>query len=175
MTPRDLLTSIVVSDIDGTQTNGDVVYHDNGKRSRAFNVIDGHGVELLQKNGFTVLFMSAENDKHIIDRANKLGVAFIHAPGDKYQTLLTHLFMFSHIDTSGLEYYAIGDDVNDYRLLKFAALAATPRDSILSNLNTGFTVLEKRGGQGAFREFAEMVLMSNGIDPYKRIFDNDAD
>jgi 3-deoxy-D-manno-octulosonate 8-phosphate phosphatase (KDO 8-P phosphatase) len=167
---RDLLKSIVVTDIDGTLTDGEVVYHDDGSRSRSFNVVDGHGVQMLQENGFTVFFMSGENDWHIKHRADKLGVTFLCAAGDKLQALLSYLFID---DLQGIEYYALGDDVNDYRLLKNAVLSATPRGSVLSTMDENLIVLTKQGGKGAFREFAEMVLESNGIELYKGVTGND--
>jgi 3-deoxy-D-manno-octulosonate 8-phosphate phosphatase KdsC-like HAD superfamily phosphatase len=66
------------------------------------------------------------------------------------------------------EIYVIGDDINDLGLMLMdkTVLAATPKDSILSQMDFDIAVLTKRGGDGAFREFAEMVLLSNGISPY---------
>jgi len=52
----------------------------------------------------------------------------------------------------------IGDDLNDLKLLKVVGWAGVP-SSAPKYIQTVATIpLEKRGGEGAFREFVETIL-----------------
>jgi 3-deoxy-D-manno-octulosonate 8-phosphate phosphatase (KDO 8-P phosphatase) len=151
---------LVIVDVDGTLTDGRVLYDGYGNRSRLFSVIDGYGFELLRKHGFGILVLSGEGDACISERMQKLNVD--HALGVKDKAEYVEKW-YQGRD----EIYVIGDDVNDLGLMRMdnTVLAATPNESILSQMELDITVLTRRGGKGAFREFAEMVLLSNGITP----------
>lgn len=166
---RNFVVKLVITDVDGVLTDGKVVYCDNGSRSRSFSVVDGYGFEMLKKYGFAVLIVSGENDLNIRLRANKLNVPFIHAGKKSKSDAVLDYFDgdASLID----EIYVIGDDVNDVPLMG-ADIFATPKGSKLSDIfGDRVLTLQKCGGDGAFREFAELVLLSNGIDPYKEYYD----
>ncbi len=160
---------LVVSDVDGTLTDGAVFYSDNGSRTRKFSVIDGHGVQLLKENGFDVLLISGEDDKNIRLRARKLRVDFLHCPsGTTKQKVLT-----SYVNRNYLmvpEVYVIGDDQNDLSIIDMSAFSATPQNSIIHKKfqDRVHLILESEGGCGAFREYAEAVLEANSINPYGR-------
>lgn len=157
---------LVVTDVDGTLTNGQVVYGAKSK-FRSFSVIDGHGFQLLRENGFDILVITGENDKCIEKRmrklSNRLDVDYVLDVQFKADYIAEWYGQYD-------ELYVIGDDVNDLDMMQLpkVVIAATPKGSVISTLRIGNIIeLEKRGGDGAFREFAEMVLMSNRIDPYK--------
>ena len=167
MKPENYVTGtgslkLVVTDVDGTLTNGQVVYDGNGNRSRSFSVIDGYGFEMLKRNGFDVLMISGENDFCIEERARK--ISNVCALGVKNKR--------EYVDKWYPQYreiYVLGDDVNDLDLMdsERVVLAATPKGSVIERLEKDFIhVLGSKGGEGAFREFAEMILLSNRIEPY---------
>ena len=54
----------------------------------------------------------------------------------------------------------IGDDVNDFKLLKHVGLAVTPNDAILENKKISDYVCKNIGGNAAFREIADLILSS---------------
>ena len=161
-TLRMLTDKLVVVDVDGTLTDGNVIYGSNGDRYRQFSVIDGYGFEMLMKSGFDVLILSGENDDCIKHRARKLKADYALAVKDKVSYVKKWYGRYK-------ELYVIGDDVNDLGLMRMeeTVLSATPKDSIISRMNLeDVTELTKKGGDGAFREFAEMVLSSNGTSLY---------
>lgn len=157
---------LVITDVDGVLTDGKVLYNDDGSRGRMFSVIDGHGFEMLKKHGFDVVLMSGENDDNIARRAEKLDCVFLHSDGfDKKQVLDTFI-LFNY--PTNTETYVIGDDVGDIEIMRGATMAMTPKGSKLSEiLGNEIQELGKKGGDGVFREFAETILLSNGIDPYE--------
>ena len=54
----------------------------------------------------------------------------------------------------------IGDDVNDLELLSSVGLSATPKDGIIQVKKIVDYTCNLRGGNGAFREFSDLILSS---------------
>ena len=159
---REQPLKLVVTDVDGTLTNGQVIYDGNGTRSRSFSVIDGYGFEMLKRNGFDVLMISGENDFCIEERARKISNVCALGVKNKREYVDKWYPQYKEI-------YVLGDDVNDLDLMdsERVVLAATPKGSVIERLQKDFIhVLGSKGGEGAFREFAEMILLSNRIEPY---------
>jgi YrbI family 3-deoxy-D-manno-octulosonate 8-phosphate phosphatase len=52
----------------------------------------------------------------------------------------------------------IGDDVNDLELMKLVGLKVSPADGMIFIREIADYVCENRGGNGAFRELAELIL-----------------
>ena len=59
---------------------------------------------------------------------------------------------------------AIGDDLNDFNMLKSVAWSFTPNDGvpyIKENVNT---VLKANGGKGAVREMIDLIVQKEGLE-----------
>ena len=52
----------------------------------------------------------------------------------------------------------IGDDVNDVPLLKVVCLAVTPNDGTKEAKSVSHYICKLKGGEGAFREFADLII-----------------
>lgn len=52
----------------------------------------------------------------------------------------------------------IGDDSNDYDVMKLCGFTATPNDGMSFIKDIADYVCETKSGNGAFREFAELIL-----------------
>ena len=57
----------------------------------------------------------------------------------------------------------LGDDLNDLAAMSLAAISACPSDAATGVLSRCSLVLKARGGEGAVREFAELVLSAKGV------------
>jgi sialic acid synthase SpsE len=55
----------------------------------------------------------------------------------------------------------IGDDTNDLEVMKLAGVTACPADAISFVKDIAGIVCDVKGGQGCFREFAEMIIASH--------------
>jgi 3-deoxy-D-manno-octulosonate 8-phosphate phosphatase (KDO 8-P phosphatase) len=74
---------------------------------------------------------------------------------DKYR----HLKDFTESNGLSPENIAyIGDDLNDLPAMRYAGVAACPKDAVEDVKKICDCVLSKKGGKGAVREFVEMVL-----------------
>jgi 3-deoxy-D-manno-octulosonate 8-phosphate phosphatase (KDO 8-P phosphatase) len=57
----------------------------------------------------------------------------------------------------------IGDDINDINLLKVVGISAVPNQSPNYVAKYAQIKLSKNGGDGAFREFVEIILAENNM------------
>ena len=66
--------SLLVLDVDGVLTDGNLFYDRNGEILKRFNVRDGLGIKLLQENNIEIAFLSGGSSSSTIARAEHLGI-----------------------------------------------------------------------------------------------------
>jgi 3-deoxy-D-manno-octulosonate 8-phosphate phosphatase (KDO 8-P phosphatase) len=89
-------------------------------------------------------------------RAEKLGIVDLHLGVRDKLPLVEKVLAEKNLDWSSIAY--IGDDVNDLEVLRRAGFSACPSDGVDDVKEVVNVVLRNRGGNGAFREFAEMIM-----------------
>lgn len=152
---------LLVSDVDGVLTDAGVYYSARGEELKRFSMRDGMGVERLRNAGIETAFVTREDSPIVVQRAHKLRVAHTHlAVRDKREFLERWLSKLA-IPRSHVAY--IGDDVNDREAMLFVAeegLTGAPNDAMPEVLEVAHFRASLRGGYGAFREFAELLINS---------------
>lgn len=146
---------LVITDVDGVLTDGGMYYTEKGETMKKFNTRDGMAIQLLRNNIKTIL-MTQENSKIVLVRAKKIKAdkAFIGIKNK--ETLLPLISKKYSVSLDEIAY--IGDDYNDLNIIKKVGLSATPNNGIPEiKMNVDY-VCEKNGGDGAFREFAELII-----------------
>ncbi|HYQ04449.1 MAG TPA: HAD-IIIA family hydrolase [Polyangiaceae bacterium] len=152
---------LVVTDVDGVLTDAGVYYSARGEELKRFSMRDGMGVERLRNARIETAFVTRENSPIVVQRAHKLRVLHTHlAVQDKREFLARWLSKMS-IPRSQVAY--IGDDVNDLEAMRYVAeggLTGAPSDAMPEVLEVSHFRATQRGGHGAFREFAELLINS---------------
>jgi 3-deoxy-D-manno-octulosonate 8-phosphate phosphatase (KDO 8-P phosphatase) len=148
---------LVLSDIDGVLTDGGMYYSKEGESFKKFNTRDGMGVELLRNNDIPTILITKENSDSSRKRAQKIGAEIFEGVLDK-KTVALKLVKKHKIKNHNLAY--IGDDINDLELLKIVGFSSTPSNAIESVKETVDYVCKSDGGNGAFREIADLILES---------------
>jgi len=149
---------VVLTDVDGTLTDGGVSYSASGERAKRFDLRDGMGVERLRHAGMETVFITRESSPSVRKRADKLKVRAYLGIADKRAALpmiLDQLGVFA-----GQVAY-IGDDLNDLPIMEAIAphgLTGAPSDAQPQVLNAVHFRSTRPGGRGAFREFAEWLI-----------------
>jgi YrbI family 3-deoxy-D-manno-octulosonate 8-phosphate phosphatase len=148
---------LVLSDVDGVLTDAGMYYSEKGDELKKFSTYDGMGFKMLQQVGIKVGIITGENRKLNAARADKLNLDYaFHGIENKLinaQELCNEL----GISLQNLAY--IGDDINDVELLKNVGLAACPANAVKKVKDIfGIIELKSSGGNGALREFAEIIL-----------------
>ena len=154
---------LVATDIDGVWTDTKMYYTNDGEFMKSFSSYDGMGVELLQKENFIVCILTSENSKIVKARAKKLNIQEVYV--NEKQKLLRIKYLAEKYNINLDEIAYIGDDINDLEILKAIGLSAMPSSSPILNMITPDIITNKKGGDGAFREFIDYILLAQGIIP----------
>lgn len=148
---------IFLSDVDGVLTDGGMYYTENGDEFKKFSCYDGMGMMLLQKKGFKVGILTSEDRLINRNRAEKLSLDYdFHGIENKFQ-FIKEFCEKENVKMSEIAY--IGDDINCFELLSNVGIAACPTNAINKIKSIpNIILLKSSGGNGAFREFAELHL-----------------
>tara|TARA_B100000780_G_scaffold5701_1_gene4544 strand:- start:3628 stop:4773 length:1146 start_codon:yes stop_codon:yes gene_type:complete len=148
---------LLLSDVDGVLTDAGMYYTENGDEFKKFCTYDGMGFQLLQKTGIKVGILTTEDRNLNRRRAKKLGLDFdFHGAKDKLK-IVKDLCVNENITLDEVAY--IGDDVNCFSLLSQVGIAACPNNAVDKiRAIPNIIRLNKNGGDGVVREFAELIL-----------------
>lgn len=149
---------LLLTDVDGVLTDNGVYYGESGEVLKRFSIRDGMGVERLRKLcDIDTGFVTGELSPSVARRAEKLQITQLH-PGIKDK-----LGRLEEILRAGgwswEELAFIGDDVNDLEVLQRVGLSACPGDAMAAVREVVHYRCEANGGHGAFREFAEWIIV----------------
>ena len=151
------------TDCDGVLTDTGVYYSETGEELKRFSVRDGMGVELLRKNALIDTgIMSGEDLPLLHKRAEKLKIKEVHLGIKDKKNRMTEVIKRLELDFDEIAY--IGDDVNDLEVMELAGLTASPKDAIGSVKTAADFICENKGGHGAFREFADLILTAKNLN-----------
>jgi YrbI family 3-deoxy-D-manno-octulosonate 8-phosphate phosphatase len=148
---------IVVTDNDGVLTDTGVYYSSQGEELKRFSIRDGMGVERLRKHiGIETVIITGENSGAVKTRAEKLKIAEYYLGVKDKLKVLEEIKRKNNIVEENIAY--IGDDVNDIAMMKLVGLTATPADGTVFIKDFADFICNSNGGNGAFREFAELII-----------------
>ncbi|MFO0773163.1 MAG: HAD hydrolase family protein [Nitrospiraceae bacterium] len=151
---------MLATDVDGVLTDAGMYYTEAGDELKKFNTRDGMGIKLLQKAGLITAIVTQENTKLVARRAAKLTIPELHQGITDKLTCLHDMASRHGLTLQQIAY--IGDDVNDLAALRAVGLSAAPADAMPGILRAVSYVCAKRGGEGAVRELAELILEAQG-------------
>ncbi|MGI4871415.1 MAG: KdsC family phosphatase [Janthinobacterium lividum] len=151
---------LVLTDCDGVLTDGGVYYGENGEVLKRFNIRDGMGVERLRAIGITTGIVTGERSPSVAKRAEKLKITELHL-GIKDKAPLLHEIL-ARTGLTAEQVAFIGDDTNDVEVLGLVGLAACPGDATRFAREAADYRCRARGGHGAFRELAELIISCQG-------------
>jgi len=152
---------LVLTDIDGVWTDAGMYYDQFDNEFKKFCTYDSSGVLICKKLNVPVGIITGEKTKIVERRAIKLNVDYLfQGVGDKL-AIANELCEKLGITLANVAY--IGDDINDYQLLKAVGFSACPDNASLMIKKVVKYVTTLKGGYGAFREFVE-YLFSNDYD-----------
>ncbi len=156
---RACRTRLLVSDVDGVLTPAQVYYSERGEELKRFSLRDGMGTELLRHAGIETAFFSRENCQIALRRARKLALTHVWLGVQDKALKLPELLQGAGFRLDEVAY--IGDDVNDtgaMQLVEEVGLCAAPNDAVPAAANVAHKLTQCKGGEGAFREFADWIL-----------------
>lgn len=151
---------LVILDIDGVMTDGRIIIDDNGVEQRNFNIKDGLGVVAMQMSGIEVAIITSKKSGSVRHRAEELRIKRFHE-GIKKKTE-PYEQMLAEIGIGDAEVAYVGDDLVDLSLMKRVGLPIAVADAVAEVRAAAAWVTPAKGGHGAVREAAEMILKAQG-------------
>lgn len=152
---------LLILDNDGVLTDGRIVYDNNHLESKNFSAKDGLGIRLLQQTDIQLAIISGRTSKILEKRCQDLDIKYlfqnVRNKSKKTEELLSEL----NLKWENVAY--LGDDWNDYPVVKRCGISAAPADAFPDFKEKVDVVLSREGGKGAVREFIELILKEQGI------------
>ena len=147
-------------DVDGVLTDGGLYFSEHGETLKRFHTLDGHGLKLLRQAGITPAVITGRDSKPLRVRLQALGIAHVrYGTEDKRpaaEALLAELGLSWH------QAAAIGDDWPDLPVMQRCAFACAPANAHAQARALAHHVTQARGGEGAAREFCDLLLVAGG-------------
>jgi len=147
---------LVGTDIDGVWTDAKMYVTPEGEWMKAFSTYDGMATAMLKEKGIIVAILTGENSDVVIARAEKLQIDEVYV--DEHEKLKRLTYLTKKYDISMDEVAYIGDDINDLEVLKAVGFSALAGNSPIQDQFTPDYITTRHGGNGAFREFADIIL-----------------
>lgn len=151
---------MLLLDVDGVMTNGQVLLMPNGDEVKTFSILDGFGIACAMKMGIRVGIISGRASPSLKLRCEELQIEDLYMDTMDKLPVLEQLSAKHKLPYDQIAF--IGDDVPDLPVLERIGLSVAPQnahDDVKSRVDM---VLHKRGGEGAVREFVDFLLGAQG-------------
>lgn len=146
-------------DVDGTLTDGRLMFDSNGLETKSFHVHDGQGLVLLRKAGILPVLVTARSSMIAEHRAAELGIAAHTRVADKLACVRQ---IAAGMDLPMEAVAFMGDDLADLRVMAHAGLSVAPSDAHSWVRERAHWRTLACGGKGAARELCDLLLASQG-------------
>ena len=154
---------LIATDIDGVWTDAKMYYSKEGVFMKSFSTYDGMAASVLLKHNFIIVMITSEYENIDIlkSRAKKLKIEEVYYNEHNKLSRIKYLAQKYNISLDNISY--IGDDLNDLEVLKIVGLSAMPPQSPIIDIFTPDIITENKGGEGAFRNLADIILKAQNI------------
>lgn len=151
---------LAIFDVDGVMTDGTLYIGAQGEAFKAFNILDGHGMKMLQAAGVATAIISGRSSEAVARRAAELSVAHVvQGSADKVADFER---LIAAVGVDAKECSFVGDDLPDLAIMKRCGLAVAVANAVDGVKQGAHYVTRASGGKGAVREFCELLLRARG-------------
>jgi len=163
------MIELVVLDVDGTLTDGKIIYTTDGDEIKNFDVKDGLAIASWNKKlGKKTAIITGRKSLLVEKRSDELGIEYLYQGVDNKDEVLNSILEKENLTWDNVA--AIGDDLNDYKMLMKVGLSFCVADGVDEIKNIVDVVTKQKGGDGAVREMIEYILKQNGQKELKELW-----
>lgn len=152
---------LAIFDVDGVMTDGTLYVGAQGEAFKAFNILDGHGMKMLQSAGIVTAIISGRSSEAVERRAAELAITHVvQGCADKvaaFEALRGQL----GVEAAACSF--MGDDLPDLAVMQLCGLAAAVANAVEPVKQAAHYVTRAVGGRGAVREFCDLVLAAREL------------
>jgi YrbI family 3-deoxy-D-manno-octulosonate 8-phosphate phosphatase len=147
---------LILADVDGVLTGGQIVFDNEGIESKHFHIRDGLGIKLWQRAGYRFGLITGRSSHIVKIRAAELDVELVRQTAEEKLPVAQEM-----VAGLGLEWRQacyIGDDLPDLPVMRAVGLGVAVADACAEVRAAAHYVTDLRGGEGAVRETIELIL-----------------
>lgn len=149
---------LLILDVDGVLTKGEIMYDNKGRELKIFNVKDGLGIFLLHKCGINTILLTAKDSDVVKKRAQDMRACEViggKLPKSNVLPLITKKYKVSEDAIC-----FVGDDLIDMGIMRRVGISVAVGDAPCEVKRCAHYITRKKGGEGAVREVVECILKS---------------
>lgn len=151
---------LIALDVDGTLTDGTLLYSDNDVQAKAFHVADGLGIVMAQAVGLKIAVISGRASRTVERRMAELKVAdLVQNCGNKAAALRDLLKKY---ELSPDEAAYVGDDINDLPAFQSVGVKIAVANAEGALKAQADWITPRPGGLGAVRDAIDEILRRQG-------------
>ena len=148
--------NLLVLDVDGVLTAGDVTFDDNDRRVMSFNIRDGLAIKHWKGAGHGVAILSGRNSPIVDRRAGELGIEMVRQGITDKRAELAR--MLEKLDAAAESTCYVGDDLPDVAAMCGCGFRVAVANAAHGLKRYADYVTQERGGCGAVAEVVELIL-----------------
>ena len=156
------LPRIILTDIDGVWTDGGMYYDQTGNEWKRFNTSDSAGILFSHRLSIPVGIITGEDTEIVTRRSEKLKIDYLYQGVSDKLKVVHEICRNLNVTLAEIAY--IGDDLGDLEVLKAVqkagGITGVPSSASAYIRSYSSIDLEKKGGEGVFREFVERIIMN---------------
>lgn len=158
---RARAVTLLLLDVDGVLTAGELFLADSGEEIKAFSTLDGQGIKLLQNNGIKVGILSGRKSALLSKRAANLGIEIVIQGREDKRDALQELCAAQGLSPAMIAY--VGDDLPDIQVLKMVRLGVAVHNAHCTVKEIAHVQTQSAGGCGAVREVCDFILQAQDL------------
>lgn len=147
---------LIVLDVDGVMTNGEITITPEGEFVRAYNAKDGFALSFAIKRGYQVAIITGGRGKALLVRFDMLGIKHVYSNCFAKMDALRELMQ--KLDVQPEEVLYMGDDIPDVEPMMHVGMPVCPADAATEVVNASRYVSQFKGGEGCVRDVIEQVM-----------------
>ncbi len=156
------MIELIVLDVDGTMTNGQITYTNSGEELKSFCVKDGLAIVSWRKLGKKVAIITGRESQIVANRAKELQIDFLYQKIKTKDKKVEEILKELNLTWDNVA--VIGDDLNDYTMFVKAQYSFAPKNASSYIKRVATFNLAQNGGEGAVREMIEILIKQEGLE-----------
>jgi 3-deoxy-D-manno-octulosonate 8-phosphate phosphatase (KDO 8-P phosphatase) len=129
---------LAIFDVDGVLTDGRLYFLEDGSEFKTFNTLDGQGIKMLMAAGVQTAIISGRKTPVVLDE------------------------LLGQLNLSYEQVAYLGDDLPDLPVIRRVGLGMAVANAASFVREHAHGITTARGGEGAAREFCELILRAQG-------------
>lgn len=155
------MIELVILDVDGCLTDGKIVYTNSGDEIKSFDVKDGFAIVSWVKLGRKFAIITGRKSDIVERRAKELGAKYLFQDVKNKLTKLDEILKMENLTYDNVA--VIGDDLNDYAMLKKVKFSYAPQNAIEDVKKIVSNVIPKNGGDAAVRWMFDDIMTKENL------------